>query len=96
MFWMGAMIFRAREWVNVFLWLSFSALIESAKRTVSIEPGALAPGIVQTKGCGARASGRERCRPLRGLDRLLYLFPGADAPGFMLSPAAQAQALKTN
>src|SRR5262249_33720442 len=31
------------------------------------------------------------CRPLRGLCGLYYRTPGAHAPGFMLSPAPQAQ-----
>jgi len=30
------------------------------------------------------------CRPLRGLDLFFNLDPGANAPGFMLSPAPRA------
>jgi len=30
------------------------------------------------------------CRPLRGLDLFFDLDPGANAPGFMLSPAPRA------
>src|SRR6185369_4601703 len=32
-----------------------------------------------------------RCRPLRGLELYFYLFPGARAPGFTLSPASRAR-----
>jgi hypothetical protein len=61
-----------------------------------IKPGAQAPGtgVQETNDEPAkRATARklQGCRPLRGLAFSLLSFPGACAPGFMLTPASQAK-----
>jgi len=79
---------------------------------VSIKPGAQAPGTVKKKIPSPRRratddrfcmsgnreiqANRSRCRPLsRARDFSLHV-PGAHAPGFMLSPASQADLPRCN